>query len=83
MEYTDTKAAGVKAGTNVIRVIQTEQGKPVVPPLRGQALLQGTLSGQRVKDAGESECRSVMERIGVEILLRCESRQTSSWSWLT
>ena len=36
MEHTDTKAAGVKAGTNVIRVIQTEQGKPVVPPLRGR-----------------------------------------------
>ena len=35
MEHTDTKAAGVKAGTNVIRVIQMEQGKPVVPPLRG------------------------------------------------
>ena len=66
MEHTDTKAAGVKAGTNVIRVIQTEQGKPDVPPLLGQALLQGTLLGQRVKDAGESECRSVMEWIGVE-----------------
>jgi hypothetical protein len=30
MEHTDTKAAGVKAGTNIIRVIQMEQGKPVV-----------------------------------------------------
>ena len=66
MEHTDRKAAGVKAGTNVIRVIQMEQGKPVVSPLRGQASLQGALLGQRVKDAGESECRSVMEWIGVE-----------------
>ena len=65
MEHTDTKAAGVKGGDYVIRVIQMEQGKHDFPPLRGQALLQGTLLGQRVKDAGESECRSVMERIGI------------------
>jgi hypothetical protein len=31
MEHTDTKAAGVKGGDYVIRVIQTEQGKPDVP----------------------------------------------------
>ena len=43
MEHTDTKAAGVKVGTNVIRVIQMEQGKPVVSPLRGQASLQSGL----------------------------------------
>ena len=73
LEHTDTKAAGVKVGTNVIRVIQMEQGKPVVSPLRGQASLQGALLGQRVKDAGESECRSVMERIGVATLLRCKA----------
>ena len=66
MEHTDTKAAGVKAGTNVIRVIQMEQGKPDAPPPRRQALPQGTLMEQRVKDAGESERRSVMEWIGVE-----------------
>jgi|SRR5271155_3849544 len=29
----------------VIRVIQTEQGKPDVPPSRGQAMPQGTLLG--------------------------------------
>ena len=38
MEHTDIKAAGVKAGTDVIRVIQMEHGKPDVPPPRGQAL---------------------------------------------
>ena len=76
------KAAGVKVGTDVIRVTQTEQGKPDVPPPRRLALPQGTLMEQRVKDAGESECRSVTERIGVETSPRCESRQTSSWSWL-
>jgi hypothetical protein len=80
MEHTDIQAAGVKAGTDVIRVTQTEQGKPDAPPLRRQVLPQGMLMGQRVKDAGESERRSVMERIGVERSFRCESRQTSSWS---
>ena len=45
MEHTDTKAAGVKAGTNVIRVIQMEQGKPDALPLRRQVLPQGTLLG--------------------------------------
>jgi hypothetical protein len=45
MEHTDTKAAGVKVGTDVIRVIQTEQGKPDALPPRGQALPQGTLLG--------------------------------------
>ena len=40
----------------------------------------------RVKECGESECRSVIERIGVEpqgdITLR-ESGQTSTWSFST
>jgi hypothetical protein len=49
----------------------------------GQALPRGTLLRQRVKDAGESERRSVMGRIGVGTLLRCERGQTSRWSWLT
>src|ERR1035438_3483676 len=60
-----------------------EQGKPDAPPFRRQVLPRGTLLGKRVKDAGESECRSVTERIGVATSLRCESRQTSSRSWLT
>jgi ribosome-binding protein aMBF1 (putative translation factor) len=34
-----------------------------MPCPSGQALPQGTLMRQRVKDAGKSECRSVMERI--------------------
>lgn len=39
--------------------------------------------GVRVKDAGESECRSVMVRIGVEDLSNItlpEREQTSGWS---
>src|ERR1035437_1018034 len=72
------KGCRCRGGDYVTRVIQMEQGKPDAPPFRRQVLPRGTLLGQRVKDAGESECRSVMERIGIATSSRCESRQTSS-----
>jgi len=59
-----------------------EQGKPDAPLFGGSTAVRRAI-GQRVKEAGESECRSVMERIGIATSSRCESRQTSSWSWLT
>ncbi len=37
----------------------------IPPPQRGRKL-QGVPKGMRVKDLGESECRLVMRRIGVE-----------------
>jgi hypothetical protein len=64
MEHTDTKAAGAEAGTKSFVSFKWNKVSPMPRP-SGQALPQGTLLGQRVKDAGESECRSVMERIGV------------------
>ena len=82
MEHTDIKAAGVEVGAKSFVSFKWNKVSPLSRP-SGQALPQGTLLGQRVKDAGKSECRSVMERIGVATSLRCESRQTSSWSWLT
>ena len=39
----------------------------------------GKLSGKRVRERGKSECRSVMERIGLRTLPRCEKAQTSTW----
>jgi len=46
--------------------IQAEQGKPAVLPVTAGEP-QGTLLVLRVKERGESERRSVMGRIGVEI----------------
>ena len=73
MEHTDTKAAGVKAGTKSFVSFKWNKVSPLFRLLGGQALPQGALLGQRVKEAGESECRSVMERIGVEISLRAKA----------
>ncbi|HEY5214091.1 MAG TPA: hypothetical protein VIJ38_13835, partial [Acidobacteriaceae bacterium] len=61
MEHTDTKAAGVKVGTTSF-VIQTEQGKPKACLFGGRLCRKVRCWEQPVKDAGESECRSVMER---------------------
>ena len=51
--------------------IYAEQGKPVVSPVTAGEP-QGTLLALRVKDGGESECRSVMDRIGVETSLHAK-----------
>jgi hypothetical protein len=42
--------------------------------------------GMRVEDGGESECCSVMERIGIESkgnIIPPEREQTSAWSLVT
>jgi hypothetical protein len=45
----------------------TERGKPVgLPGVTRESEPQGTLMGLRVWDGGESECLSIMGRIGVE-----------------
>ena len=62
MEYTDTKAVGVEVGAKSFVSFKWNKVSPLSRP-SGQVLPQGTLLGQRVKDAGKSECRSVMERI--------------------
>ena len=46
-------------------VIQDEHGKPVVLPYPTGRQPQGVPKGRRVKEEGASECRSVMERIGI------------------
>ena len=53
------------ADTYPSSVNYAEHDKPVFPP-EWAGRPQGKLWGVRVWDAGESECRSVMERIGVE-----------------
>ena len=60
--------------------ICVEHGKPVVLLLafgREESELQNKLMGLRVKDAGESESRSVMERIGIANVLRFWKRTHS------
>src|SRR3546814_3022435 len=64
---------------------QVKHGKPVSPPL-GAGRPQGMLLVMRVKECGESECRPVMGRIGVEPqgnIIPRESGQTSTWSFST
>ena len=48
-------------------VTATERGKPVVSP-RGKAVSQERLMARRVEEEGASEGRSVMERIGIELV---------------
>lgn len=70
------------ADTYPSSVNYAEHDKPVFPP-EWAGRPQGKLWGVRVWDAGESECRSVMERIGVEAqadMTSRESEQTSGWS---
>ena len=67
-------------------VIQDEHGKPVVLPCATGRQPQGVPKGRRVKEEGASECRSVMERIGIAVrtnIIPRESGQTSLWSSLT
>ena len=48
-----------------------------------QARPQGTLMGWRAEEAGESKCRSVMERIGVAKSSHRANGLTSGWSFVT
>ncbi len=48
-------------------VTQNEHGKPVVLPQQVGREPQGVTKELRVKDEGESESRSVMGRIGIEV----------------
>src|SRR3954471_8581983 len=58
---------GVKAGPTPLVVMYAEHGKPDAPPATaGQP--QGRLMVQRVKECGQSERCSVMERIRVATL---------------
>ena len=62
MGHTDMTTTGAQAGPTPLVVMVAEHGKPDVPPATaGQP--QGRLMAQRVKESGESERRSVMERI--------------------
>jgi len=66
-------------------VIKTEHGKPIVLPCAGRKP-QGVPMGLWVKEEGESESRTVMVRIGVELcgnITPRESGQTSLWSLVT
>ena len=47
-----------------------------------KAARKGPLVDERVREAGESECRSVMDRIRVRTLPCPERGLTSGWSWI-
>ena len=60
--HTDMKTTGVQAGPTPLVVMHAEHGKPDAPPATaGQP--QGRLMARRVKECGQSERRSVIERI--------------------
>jgi hypothetical protein len=63
-EHTDKKTTGVQAGPTSPVVMYAEHGKPDAPPVTA-GRPQGRLTAQRVEESGESEGRSVMERIRV------------------
>jgi hypothetical protein len=66
-EHTDRTITGVQAGPTPLDVMYAEHGKPDTPPATaGQP--QGRLMAQRVEESGESEGRSVIERIRVATL---------------
>jgi hypothetical protein len=65
------------------RVKLAEQGKPNYFHLNMESDPQGELIGKWVKDVGESESRSVMERIRVQDLPGHEREQTSDGCWIT
>jgi hypothetical protein len=65
--HTDMTTTGVQAGPTPLVVMVAEHGKPdASPATAGQP--QGRPMAQRVKECGESEGRSVIERIRVETL---------------
>ena len=64
-----TSPSGNNRHLTFLFVTCTEHGKPVRPPARA-GRPQGQLLDVRVAEAGESECRSVIERIGIEGLPR-------------
>ena len=64
MEHADRMTTGVQAEPTPLVVMYAEHGKPdASPATAGQP--QGRLMAQRVKERGESEGRSVIERIRV------------------
>jgi len=63
-EHADKMTTGVQAGPTPLVAMYAEHGKPdASPATAGQP--RGRLMAQRVKESGESERRSVMERIRV------------------
>jgi len=63
--HTDKQAAGVQAGTTSLVSFKRNKVSPMHCPLKGRRHRKVALLVQRVEEAGESERRSVMERIGV------------------
>ena len=63
-EHADIMTTDVQAGSNPPFVMYAQHGKPDVPPIAASRL-QGRPMVQRVQECGESERRSVMERIRI------------------
>ena len=73
--------AGRETTPNPLMLLMRNVVSPYSRPRAGES--QETLMGMRVKDAGESEGRSVTGRIGVQTLPQRESVQTSCGSRIT
>ena len=78
------RAAGAQVGPNPFGSgTRVERGKPDCPHKEAESAHKGRPMGERVKDVGASEGRSVTDRIGVQTLPHPERGQTSDGSWIT
>ena len=84
MEHTDIQTAGVEAGANPFVSLESNIVNPTSRLLvLRQARPQGTLTGWRAEETGESKRRSVTERTGMATSSRRANGLTSSWSFVT
>jgi hypothetical protein len=67
------------SGTVLVRNVVS----PIVSTWKWQVTRKGVSVDEGVRDAGGSECRAVMVRIGVCALPRPERELTSGRSWIT
>ena len=64
---TDDTTAGAEAGAKSFIAVRAEHGKPDIPPRGRQTFPQGALWECGQRNAGESQGRPVIGRIGVAV----------------
>lgn len=73
-DNTDKYAADGEAGSNPLVLLKRNRVSPYFCPVRvGRP--QGRLKEVRVEECGKSECRSVMDRIGIATSSRAKARR--------
>ena len=71
-DYADMHATGEEAGSNPLMLLKRNRVSPYFRPMRASRP-QGRLMEVWVEERGESECRSVMDRIGVATSSRAKA----------